>query len=185
MEKQNKVIYREIQKPRQAWAWILVLLMALFAWYSLIQQILLGNPVGSNPAPDTALLIFWVIFGIIFPAVLISFLKLIVEVRQDGIYIRFVPFHLHYRKFLFKDMEDYETMDYSVFEFGGWGIRVNSMGERVYTMYGNKGIKLKLKNETAVIGIQKQDEMITAMDSLLKKSDESFNKEVEEGRKQG
>lgn len=165
MEKNNKMIYREIQKPRQFWVWIVVLLIALLFTYGFIQQILLGNPFGSNPAPDWLLLIFWFIFGIIFPVVL-AFFKLIIEIRVDGVYIRYVPFHLRYRRILFKEIENYEPIVYSFFEFGGWGIRVNSLGEKSYTMYGNKGIKINLKNETVVLGTQKQNEMIEAIEAL-------------------
>lgn len=169
MGKYNKVIYRETQRPNQIWIWALVLPFAIFSWYSVIQQVFMGIPLGSKPAPNISLIIFWLIFGIVFPMVLIWFLKLIIEVRADGVYIRFMPFHLHYRKFLYKDIVYYELIDYSFSEFGGWGIRVNIKGEKSYTMRGKQGVMLKLKNETVVIGTQKQIEMINAIDSLNEK----------------
>ncbi|MED3622647.1 hypothetical protein G4Z05_02725 [Bacillus thermocopriae] len=159
----NQVIYREIQRPTQIWIWALVLFLALFSWYSVFQQVVMGIPFGSKPAPNTVLLIFWIIFGIIFPVVLIGFLKLIVEVRVDGIYIRFIPFQFHYQRFLYKNIVHIEQIDYHFFKFGGWGIRMNLKGEKSYTMYGKQGIKLKLKNETVVIGTQKPVELINAI----------------------
>lgn len=168
MGKSNKVLYREIQRPHQIWIWALILLVALFAWYSVIQQVFMGIPLGSKPAPNTSLIIFWIIFGIIFPVVLIWFLKLIIEVRVDGVYIRFMPFHHHFRRFLYKDIIHYELIDDSSSEFGGWGIRVNFRGEKAYTMYGKQGIKFILKNETVVLGTQRQIEMKNAIDSLSK-----------------
>lgn len=164
MGKYNKVIDREIQRPHP-WIWVVVLLFGLFSWYSVIQQVFMGIPLGSKPAPNTFLIIFWLIFGVIFPIVLIWFLKLIIEVRVDGVYIRFMPFHLHYRRYLYKDIVNYELIDYSASQFGGWGIRVNNKGEKSYTMHGNQGIKLKLNNETVVIGTQKQIEIINAINS--------------------
>jgi len=169
MRKYNKIIYRETQRPNQIWIWALVLPFAIFSWYSVIQQVFMGIPLGSKPAPNISLIIFWLIFGIVFPMVLIWFLKLIIEVRADGVYIRFMPFHLNYRRFLYKDIVNYELIDYSFSEFGGWGIRVNIKGEKSYTMHGKQGVKLKLKNETVVIGTQKQIEMINAIDSLNEK----------------
>ncbi|MCF3943793.1 DUF6141 family protein [Oceanobacillus alkalisoli] len=169
MRKQNHVIYREIQKPRQIWAWVLVMLIALLFWYIFIQQILFGIPIGSKPAPDVILIIAWSLFGVIFPAVMIGFIKLITEVRKDGIYVLFMPFHFHYRNFLYKDIEDYESIDYDLSNFGGWGVRINLKGEKAYTMYGKQGIKLFLKNETVVIGTQKPNEIIKAIDLLTRK----------------
>lgn len=100
---------------------------------------------------------------------MIWFLKLIIEVRTDGIYVRFMPFHLHYRRFLYEDIVSYEPIDYSSTDFGGWGIRVNLKGETAYTMRGKQGVKLKLKSDTVVIGTQRQADMISAIDSLNKK----------------
>jgi Family of unknown function (DUF6141) len=169
LEIRQKLLFREIQRPRQIWIWVLVLSIAIFFWYCFIQQILLDNPIGSNPAPNFVLVILWVVFGIVFPVMLIGFLKLIIEVRVDGIYIRYAPFHLQFRKFSLKDIDNYEPVDYSALQFGGWGIRINLKGERAYNMNGKHGIRLRLKNETVVIGTQKEMEMMNAIDSIIKK----------------
>lgn len=162
----NKVSYREIQKPRQVWAWVLVLLIAVFFWYAFIQQIIFGVPLGTKPASNVSLVIFWFIFGVVFPGVMIRFLRLVIEARTDGIYIRFMPFHLHYRKFLYRDIEECQPIVYSVSDFGGWGIRTNLEGETAYTMSGKQGVKLKLKHQTVLIGTQKPNKFLEAIDSL-------------------
>src|SRR3954453_20503240 len=104
MERQEHVIFREVQRPRQIWVWVLILLNAAFMWFSFIKQVIFGIPVGDNPAPDVLLVFLWLVFGIVFPLCLLGFMKLITEVRRDGLYIRYVPFHVHYKSFLFKDM---------------------------------------------------------------------------------
>ncbi|MBU9723051.1 MULTISPECIES: DUF6141 family protein [Bacillaceae] len=169
MGSQSKVIYREIQKPGQIWAKALVFGLALLLWYAFIQQVILGVPVGTNPAPNVILIIFWLIFGVIFPLVLIAFLKLITEVRDDGVYIRFIPFHLHYRKFLYHDIQEYEQIVFSPLEFGGSGIRFDFQGGTSYTMHGKHGIKLHLNKETIVIGTQNPEEMFKAIASMKEK----------------
>lgn len=73
-------------------------------WYGLIRQVVLGLPFGNNPASDAVLILFWIIFGIAFPLVMLKWTKLIVEVREDGLYIRYTLFHLQYKKFLYKDI---------------------------------------------------------------------------------
>lgn len=124
-------------------------------------------PVGNNPASDLVTIIFWVIFGVIFPIMMLGVLKLIIEVRHDGLYIRFVPFHFRYKQFLFKDIREYESITYSPLKrFGGWGVRFNLDGETAYDLNGKEGIELKLKYETIIIGTQKPGELKKAMDSV-------------------
>ncbi|MBT2599925.1 MULTISPECIES: DUF6141 family protein [Oceanobacillus] len=164
----NQTLFHETQRFRQIWIWILILIIALDMWYEFIQQIIFGKTVGSNPAPDVVTIVFWALFGIIFPVFMLGLLKLRTKVYSDGIYIRFFPLHLRYRKFLFKDIQHYESISYSpIKRFGGWGIRFNTDGETAYNVIGKKGIELKLKHETVVIGTQKPEEFKRVLDSLI------------------
>lgn len=115
------------------------------------------------------MIILWFIFGIALPIILLFFTKLILEVRDDGLYIRYMPFHFRYKQFLFKDIKHYESIIYSPLKrFGGWGIRINLNGETAYNMNGKQGLELKLRNQTVVIGTQNPNEIKKAMDSLNK-----------------
>lgn len=166
MKQQKHVIFREVQRPRQIWLWALILLIAAFMWFPFIQQIIRGIPIGDKPAPDVMLVIFWLIFGIGFPLAL-GFMRLITEVREDGLYVRYVPFHIHYRPFFFKDIVRYKAITYSPFErFGGIGIRINTKGETVYNMSGKQGIELQIRNNIVVIGSQNPEELVHALDSV-------------------
>ncbi|WP_040982668.1 DUF6141 family protein [Oceanobacillus jeddahense] len=165
MKKDNNLVYQEIQRPRQIWIWLPLLLCAGIMWYLFIQQIIFGVPVGNNPAPDLFMIIFWFIFGVFIPIFTLG-IKLVVEVRHDGIYVRFYPFP--YKRFLFKDMNSYESITYnSIKRFGGWGLRINMNGEKAYNIYGNKGMKLKLKYETVVIGTQKPEALEAAIQTVF------------------
>lgn len=164
---QNKVIYREIQRPRQLLLWVLVLFVTVIMWYGFIQQIVIGIPFGTKPAPDAVLVALWLVFGVAFPILMLTVVKLIIEVREDGLYVRFMPLHIRYRKFLYTDIEYCEPVTYSPLQrFGGWGIRVNFKGETAYNMYGKQGLELKLSNQTVVIGTQKPIEIIKAMNVI-------------------
>ncbi|MFS0749948.1 DUF6141 family protein [Oceanobacillus sp. 1P07AA] len=170
MKMNDKVVYREVQRQRQFWVWAIVLLCTAIMWYGFIQQIIFGVPFGNNPASDGTMIVIWVIFGVIFPVVMLGFSKLTTEVRHDGIYIRLSPFHIRYKQFLFKDIYDYKSITYSpIKQFGGIGIRINMKGETAYNMYGKKGIELKFKYETVVIGTQKPDEFKEALDVVCNK----------------
>ncbi|WP_077212303.1 DUF6141 family protein [Bacillus dakarensis] len=166
MERQEHVIFREVQRPRQIWVWVLILMIAAFMWFSFIKQVIFGIPVGDNPAPDVIMVILWLFFGIVFPLCLLGFMKLITEVRKDGLYIRYVPFHVRYKSFLFEDMVNYKVITYHPLgRFAGWGIRFNLKGETAYNMSGNQGIELQLTDNTVVIGSQNPDGLVQALDS--------------------
>lgn len=67
-------------------------------------------------------------------------------------YIHFIPFHLKYQRFPIQDIQRYKSITYSSMgRFGGWGIRFNLEGERVYNMSGKQGIKLKLSSGSVIV----------------------------------
>ena len=170
IKRKNKFIYREIQQPRSLLFWIANLAVSSYIWYIFIQQIFFGVPIGDKPLPDVMLIIFWLIFCVILPVVLLFFSKLVIEIREDGIYVRYLPFHFRYKQFLFENIKHYETINYSPLKhFGGWGIRINIKGDKAYIVSGNNALKLRMKNETLVIGTRKPDALKKAMDSLTKR----------------
>lgn len=152
-----KLIYREVQQFRQSWIWLLLALVAGISWYGFLQQIVFGNPFGNRPAPDVAMWIIWIIFGVGFPA-FFYYMKLIVEVRNNGVLIRFFP--LHSRFISFDNLDNYEVRKYHpIREYGGWGIRWGSKGW-AYNVSGNKGVQLELSNgKHVLIGSQNPEKL--------------------------
>ncbi|WLR42037.1 DUF6141 family protein [Bacillus carboniphilus] len=69
-------------------------MFAAFMWYWFIQQIILGVSLGNNPAPNVVTMVLWLFFGIAFPVFMFRVLKLVTEVREEGIYIRFFSFSI-------------------------------------------------------------------------------------------
>src|SRR5699024_2548943 len=168
MGNQEKAVYREVQRFRQIWLWILVLFIAVLMWYITIKQIFYGIPMGNNPAPDVLLVIFWLIFGILFPVFMLWICRLTIEVRSSGLYVRFFPFHARFKSFLFKDIITYDAVVYNALRrFGGWGVRFNAKGEIAYNISGKQGIELQLRNKTVVIiGTQNLTELEKSMHSV-------------------
>jgi hypothetical protein len=60
-------LYREVQHFRQAWLWAIVLAVAGAAIYAAVAQLILGESFGSNPAPDVAVLLIGIVFGLGLP----------------------------------------------------------------------------------------------------------------------
>ena len=156
-------VYREVQQFRQAWIWAIVIAIAGLMWYASVRQLLLHRPFGDRPMPDTLLVIFWFIFGIGLPA-LFLFGKLVTEVRDDGIYIRYFPLHRCFRKIAFKELKGYEVRAYRpILEYGGWGIRFGLKG-KAYNVCGNRGVQLELTNgKRLLIGSQRPEELWQAI----------------------
>jgi len=169
MTEKQGVLFREEQKFSQIWVLIVVFVPVVLAWYAFIQQLMLDKPFGSNPAPDTVLWIIWTVFGIAFPVFFFS-VKLSTEVRNDGIFIRFFPFHREFRTLPFEAVIKYEVRDYSPFkEYGGYGIRYGRSG-KAYNVRGKKGVQLELvSGRKILIGSQKPDELAEAIRTAGKK----------------
>jgi hypothetical protein len=135
------------------------------AWYGFIQQIILKKPFGNNPAPDAVMIMIWVIFGVLFPIFFYS-LKLVTDVRNDGLYIRFFPLQFHSKKISFEEIKTYEIRTYSALkEYGGYGIRYGKNG-KAYNISGKRGVQFEfLDGKRLLIGTQKPEELIQALDT--------------------
>lgn len=160
----NSPTFREVQKFRQFWITSLVLIPAVMTLYGAYQQLVLGQPFGSNPASDTTMIFLTIIFGFLFPVFIFS-MKLVTEVRSDGVYVRFFPFHLSFKKFGYTDIASYKAVHYSALrDYGGWGIRYGRNG-KAYNISGNDGVMLEFTNgKHLLIGSQKVHEFLMALD---------------------
>ena len=165
----TEVLFKEEQRFRQPWLWVLVILASIIPWLGLIIQVILGQKLGNNPAPDWIIILIWLVFGIGLP-LLFYFTRLITEVRSDGIYIKFVPFHFKFKHYSYPEIKSYEVREYKpIREYGGWGIRYGLNG-KVYNVYGNKGIQLTFKNnKKLLIGTQKPEEFYRAISNAKSK----------------
>ena len=169
MEYDAKVLYREVQHFRQNWLWILILGIAGLSLYSVVEQLILGRPFGTNPAPDIAVLVLAIVFGLGLPILLYK-TNLTTEVRTNGLYFRFFPFHLSFQRIPLEELETYEMCSYRpIRDYGGWGIRYGAKG-KAYNVSGNRGVQLKLSNGRRIlIGSKNPEEFTRALHSVVKK----------------
>lgn len=158
-----EIIFKEEQRFRQRWLWAIVIFSSAIPWLGIIIQVILGQKLGNNPAPDWIIILIWLVFGIGFPLLFYS-TRLITEIRKDGIYLRFFPFHRKFKTYLYDEIESYDVREYRpIYEYGGWGIKYG-FGGMAYNVYGNKGIQLILKNKKKLlIGTQKPEEFFSAI----------------------
>ena len=168
------VRFREEQRFRQIWIWLLILPLgiggiAFFGW-AMVEQLVRGRPVGNQPMPDLMLMIVGPLFILLMAGLLwlMSVARLVTEVRDDGIHIRFYPLHRDFHGFLWQEIESFEACTYRpVLDYGGWGIRYGS-GGKAYNVSGNRGLRLALgggRPRQVLIGSQRPEELAMAVDS--------------------
>ncbi len=141
-------IHWETDAKKPIFALVLVLGAALLIGYGFIQQILIGVPFGNNPAPDWLMYVLLALFGLGLPAFILS-LKLQVTVTDQAVHIKLFP--IRTRTVSLDEIESLEAMAYRPLrEYGGWGLRHSFRGT-AYTMRGNRGVKLELKDGTTLM----------------------------------
>ncbi|MES2386397.1 MAG: hypothetical protein V4543_00215, partial [Bacteroidota bacterium] len=87
---EGQVLFSENQRFRQWWIWTLIIAMNAMV----LAPILLNKP--ENLPPDAYVLI---LTSLLLPYLLFFIIKMTTEIRTDGIYVRFFPFHLSYRHY--------------------------------------------------------------------------------------
>ncbi len=166
MDNNEGILFVEIQTARDMhWPFaVLVALIGGLAWAGFIWQIILGQQFGTNPSPDLVMWIVAIFVGVGIPALFLS-LRLIVEVKSDGISVRYSPFMLK-RFIAWSELLTYEVREYHpIAEYGGWGIKYSYKYGRAYNVSGNLGVQLVLKDEKQIlIGSLRPDELQMAID---------------------
>lgn len=158
----TRVRFEERQHFRQSWIWALLLLVAGLAWWAFVQQIVLGQPFGSNPGPDWLAWLMWLLIGVGLPA-LFAWAQLRVTVTDEQVLIRYVPFTrraIPLAEILGANAREYDAIR----EYGGWGIKGWSRDKRAYNVSGSQGVELFLRDGRAVmLGSQRAEELAGAI----------------------
>ena len=166
---ENELIYREEQRFGLWLRWLIVASMALAVPFSIFSLTQIPSEQGS---PEIVPIILLVIAGVFVPiavAVLFLLLKLETEVHPDGLYIRYFPFHINFKRFTTDDLSEYYARKYKpLLEYGGWGIRCSLRKGKAYNVSGNKGVQLVFKNsKRLLIGSQRAEELEEAIRSIM------------------
>jgi hypothetical protein len=160
-------LFTERQRFKQIWLWaLLVAINGLFI-YGLISQVYLGQPLGDKPMSN-GLLIF-VNSAVLLLTLLFVFLRLDTAIKKDGIYYRFLPFQLTYKKIPWDRIEKSFVRQYNpISEYGGWGLRTGLFGKgQAFNISGNKGLQLVYNNgKKILIGTQRPEEIEQVLKQL-------------------
>lgn len=159
----SKELFHEEQQFRQPWLMLLLGAVAALFWYLLFLQMILPHPRGTSHSAMVFAILSWVLFGIAMPLLFFK-LRLITEVRPDGIYYRFCPVHFSLKRIGFTEIKHFEARTYRpMAEYGGWGIRYGGSG-KAYNVSGDRGVQLELANgKRLLFGSQRTEEFVAAL----------------------
>ena len=152
-EKIDQTIFYEKQQFRQVWIWMILILILLILLIPIISGVF-----------GVFLNIILLMIGYCFIWLFYS-MKLITEIKKDGIQITFTPF----TNFIipFNKIRSYKIREYRpILEYGGWGIRFNRAG-KAYTVSGKIGLQIELSNgKEILIGTENPDKLLQSLNKL-------------------
>lgn len=157
-------LFREVQWFKQ-WVFLIpVLGVAGVVWWQFVEQVVRGNPQGTEPIPNVLAWALAIVFGLGFPA-LAFVIRLVTEVRPGELAVRLAPFRR--TVISVSTISKAVSREYSPLkEYGGWGVRVTRGNGKAYNAYGNRGVQLELVDGNLVlIGSQRPEELLAALRS--------------------
>jgi hypothetical protein len=160
--------FHETQRMRSWWFMTLVALIIGLATWAFIQQIVIGEPWGTNPAPDWAVYVLVAFMAVI--AWWLMSIRLVTSVDQTGVTYRLIPFHFRTRRIPWTKVAQAYIRQYRPLrEYGGWGLRYGFKFGWAFNMRGNMGLQLVLAGgKKILIGTQRPDELRSYLGSIGK-----------------
>lgn len=140
----------EMQGFRQPMLWVLLLGIEGYLIYANYSQLVNNQSIGDHPVSNLFLmgfLLVWTLFLCFLWSV-----KLMTKIDENGIYTRFSYLQRKFKFFSWTEVESCYIRTYSPLrEYGGWGIRWGSKHGMAYSVSGDQGLQLVLKDKRQVI----------------------------------
>lgn len=153
----KEVLFTERQRFTQWWLWLILLGI----------NVRLLFEVGEQSFREGSLSDHVILFGVsILLTLLFISLKLETQIKSDGIYVRFFPFHISFKHYPWDNISKSYVRQYRPLgEYGGWGLRRGFGGKgRALNVSGNMGLQLEFSDEKKLlIGTKKSDELTAAL----------------------
>lgn len=164
---EKEILFTERQKFNQWWIWLILLGINGLFMFGVFKQVFGGQKFGNNPMSDTGLIIATGLT--ILLTILFMNFRLDTQIKKDGIYVRFFPFHFSFKHYTWNALTKCYVRQYSaITEYGGWGLRLGIFGKgTAFNVSGDKGLQLEFKtNKKLLIGTNKPDELTEALNKI-------------------
>jgi hypothetical protein len=138
----GNLLFREVQRFRETWLWPVLLIPAvlasLYVIFVMVETLFLDEEKGTLAGDAAALaLSFYILKGFGALIALLYALRLEIEVRSAGLFVRFAPFQRKFRHVPAADLRSAEVRD------ARWQWRP---GWRVYGLKGTQAVELITPN---------------------------------------
>ncbi len=144
---------------------LLGLVQILFLW-GLIQQVIFNKPWGTKPAGDIVLIV--INFGIFSLIILFFSISLKTWITDKYISFRMFPFQIRKKVIEWSEIQSGKIVKYNgIKEYWGYGFKYMPGKGWCYTISGDFGIRIMLKNgEKILIGTHIAKEISQVFDNL-------------------
>jgi hypothetical protein len=164
---EEKVLFAEQQKFSQWYVWLLLIALNAMFICGIYKQVYKKETFGDHPTSDAGLFIGFA--GMLLLTRLFYSFKLQTIIKNDGIYVRFFPFHIAYRKYIWDELIKTYVRKYNpIPEYGGWGLRFGIKGNAL-NVSGNDGLQLEIfSKRNLLIGTKKPEEIKEVLNKMGK-----------------
>jgi len=160
---EKEILFTEVQKFRQWWLWLILILASTPLLGILIYQLVTGQPVGDKPASNAVLAVL-VIFVSVPMLLGFYFVKLFTIIDTDTIYY---GFGLSANNLNEIHLADIVSMDVVPYKSNGLGMRLSNTFGTIYNTSGGMGLFINNnKGSKMVIGTKKPEELKEAIDKM-------------------
>jgi hypothetical protein len=163
----NKILFTERQKFKQWWLWVILLGVNGLFLFGVVKQVIGGQPFGDHPMSNRGLLLTE---GLTLAGtILFTSFRLETQIKKDGIYVRFFPFHLSFRQYTWDNISKSYVRQYNpISEYGGWGLRLGLFGKgKAFNISGDQGLQLEFRDkEKLLIGTNKPKELTETLNKM-------------------
>jgi hypothetical protein len=162
----SDALFSEQQQFRQPWLWALITGIDVVVLFGMWEEYADTNAVDFAALPQNELWGLAIgLIALVGIPLLMWYTQLSVELFTDGVRIVFRPFFVR-RTIALNDIAEAAVRDYRpIREYGGWGIRWRPHKGMVYSVSGNRGVQIALKNGNKIlIGSRQPEALVGAIE---------------------
>lgn len=156
----KEILFEEKQKFNQWFIMLIFFAVNAFFIYGIFIQIIEKQQFGRKPTSDGLLILSTIVSVLI--TILLMNIRLYTQIKKDGIYVKFFPFHLSFKYYSWEQISKAFIREYKpLLEYGGWGLRIGLWGNgKALNVSGNKGLQLEFFDKNKLlIGTNKPEEL--------------------------
>src|SRR5574337_935408 len=143
------LLYREANLFSHSMIWLVVICITFCSVYFALPPLF---AMGSDKSPSTMMAVASSIFlaiGFILPVLLLT-IKLRIQVRNDGLYVKIIPFQFSFKKISLTDLKNCESYVPQGKEKNKLGLMF-AISKKAYSLGGKQGIQMEFRDGRTIL----------------------------------